>query len=491
MVAAEQTAVTAKTGSVTVTPDDAMAKRRAQLTTFYAKHDASKTPDQVAGLLMNKFEDLCEALMNKYGDVPPEWRMSEADQKAASHPRAQARLDKLRDQKAAQREQRRGEAAAKAEPAPGAKTSQHNRCTSPRWRAAEEQLRRRQHTVVYKKKGPLCIDLRAHTHHLLPGEHPMGGGPVPQLNGPGGFAAWLEDRKARWRKRRRPKTHGASLHAFRRREDGTAAAAEAASAEGGVQLGDTLVVVNGVDVAQEPFWDVIQVLQGCAWPLELRFAAAEASLGVARELAGWRRHRWRGWCLPKALRRTDQRGRVHEQRTIAAPPLISRPPAPGVNDAVEETQAFGTTNPAVKKKVAVGVLHFLDNADLYNQSLVSKKWCTYALDPAIWYVVQAQPVHLRRALSNSPVPSSLLLWWTGTTRNLRWIAPRAALVDKTPRTHRGVRVPCMSPAGRGPTQRRRRRRPRASAITPTDSDNEDIPATPGGRPPRRSAASPP
>jgi len=137
----------------------------------------------------------------------------------------------------------------------------------------------------------------------------------------------------------------------------------------------------------------------------------------------------------------------HKKRTIAAPPLIPRPPAPGANDAVEETQAFGTANPAVKKKVAVGVLHYLDNADLYNQSLVSKKWCTYALDPALWYVVQAQPVHLHRALPNSPVPSSSpLLWWTGITPwNLRWIAPRAAA--STPRTHRSARVPCMAPAG--------------------------------------------
>ena len=61
-----------------------------------------------------------------------------------------------------------------------------------------------------------------------------------------------------------------------------------------------------------------------------------------------------------------------------------------MDDEFEEMQTFGSTNPAVKKKVAINVLHYLDNDDLYNQSLVSKKWCTYALDPALWYVMKAQ-----------------------------------------------------------------------------------------------------
>ena len=66
---------------------------------------------------------------------------------------------------------------------------------------------------------------------------------------------------------------------------------------------------------------------------------------------------------------------------------IPRPPVVGANDEKEEVQTFGNGNPAVKKKVALGVLAFLENDDLYNQSLVSKKWCTYALDPALWYVL--------------------------------------------------------------------------------------------------------
>ena len=45
--------------------------------------------------------------------------------------------------------------------------------------------------------------------------------------------------------------------------------------------------------------------------------------------------------------------------------------------------------------MALGVLAYLENDDLYNQSLVSKKWCTYALDPALWYVF---------ALASQPSP---------------------------------------------------------------------------------------
>jgi hypothetical protein len=43
----------------------------------------------------------------------------------------------------------------------------------------------------------------------------------------------------------------------------------------------------------------------------------------------------------------------------------------GISDMQDEDNvgAFGSKNPAVKKKLVVGVLHFLDNDDLYNQSL--------------------------------------------------------------------------------------------------------------------------
>jgi hypothetical protein len=43
----------------------------------------------------------------------------------------------------------------------------------------------------------------------------------------------------------------------------------------------------------------------------------------------------------------------------------------GISDMkdTDDVTAFGAKNPPVKKKLVVGVLHFLDNDDLYNQSL--------------------------------------------------------------------------------------------------------------------------
>jgi len=99
---------------------------------------------------------------------------------------------------------------------------------------------------------------------------------------------------------------------------------------------------------------------------------------------------------------TGQRAAKKPKIESSVPLFIPRPPTVGADDEVEEMQTFGSTNPAVKKKVAINVLHYLDNDDLYNQSLVSKKWCTYALDPALWYVMKAQPalprcLHFRTA----------------------------------------------------------------------------------------------
>ena len=116
---------------------------------------------------------------------------------------------------------------------------------------------------------------------------------------------------------------------------------------------------------------------------------------------------------------TGQRAAKKPKIESSVPLFIPRPPTVGADDEVEEMQTFGTTNPAVKKKVAINVLHYLDNDDLYNQSLVSKKWCTYALDPALWYVMKAQPalprrLHFRAACTsappsfNDPVPRFLL-----------------------------------------------------------------------------------
>jgi hypothetical protein len=64
-----------------------------------------------------------------------------------------------------------------------------------------------------------------------------------------------------------------------------------------------------------------------------------------------------------------------------APSVVAGMSELGDEDLVN---AFGRKNPAVPKKLAVGVLQFLDNDDLYNQSFVSKRWCKLSLDKAIW-----------------------------------------------------------------------------------------------------------
>jgi hypothetical protein len=46
--------------------------------------------------------------------------------------------------------------------------------------------------------------------------------------------------------------------------------------------------------------------------------------------------------------------------------------------------AFGSKNRAVPKKFAMGVMQFLDNDDVYNQSFVSKRWCKLSVDEALW-----------------------------------------------------------------------------------------------------------
>ena len=52
--------------------------RREQLVEFYKQHDPSKV-DIVDALLANPFEDLFNALMDKYGEVPEAWLASTAE----------------------------------------------------------------------------------------------------------------------------------------------------------------------------------------------------------------------------------------------------------------------------------------------------------------------------------------------------------------------------------------------------------------------------
>lgn len=45
---------------------------------------------------------------------------------------------------------------------------------------------------------------------------------------------------------------------------------------------------------------------------------------------------------------------------------------------------FGRKNPGVTKPCALEVMSYLDNADLYNASIVSRLWEGLALDEALW-----------------------------------------------------------------------------------------------------------
>ena len=61
---------------------DAVALRREQLVEFYQQRDPSKV-DVVDALLDNPYEDLFNALMDKYGEVPAAWLASTAEMAAA------------------------------------------------------------------------------------------------------------------------------------------------------------------------------------------------------------------------------------------------------------------------------------------------------------------------------------------------------------------------------------------------------------------------
>ena len=63
-------------------------------------------------------------------------------------------------------------------------------------------------------------------------------------------------------------TYGASLKAFRKMPDGHAAVAEA---DGKVQLGDILMAMNGHDVEEMLFIDIVKMVGKSEWPLTLQF----------------------------------------------------------------------------------------------------------------------------------------------------------------------------------------------------------------------------
>lgn len=51
---------------------------------------------------------------------------------------------------------------------------------------------------------------------------------------------------------------------------------------------------------------------------------------------------------------------------------------------LEEGQYFGKQNHSIPKPLALAVMSFLTNEELYNASVVSKTWCSLALDDGLW-----------------------------------------------------------------------------------------------------------
>jgi hypothetical protein len=72
-------------------------------------------------------------------------------------------------------------------------------------------------------------------------------------------------------------SHGAMLRCFRKKEDGSAGLAEA---EGKVRIGDILVMLNGEDVQEMEFHELIGRIRGCTWPLTAHFRPGTGQLPV-------------------------------------------------------------------------------------------------------------------------------------------------------------------------------------------------------------------
>lgn len=72
----------------------------------------------------------------------------------------------------------------------------------------------------------------------------------------------------------------------------------------------------------------------------------------------------------------------HESEVVMAPAM--RGTGEELGEEVLMDGVFGHENANMKKGLCISVLHFLDNDDLYNQSLVSKDFCKLSLDGALW-----------------------------------------------------------------------------------------------------------
>jgi len=83
-----------------------------------------------------------------------------------------------------------------------------------------------------------------------------------------------------------------------------------------------------------------------------------------------------------------QSQRVTPQSRTPKTPKARRDPASATKaekgTKVEEDQYFGQNNKSIPKPLALAVMSFLSNEEIYNASVVSKTWCTLALDDGLW-----------------------------------------------------------------------------------------------------------
>jgi hypothetical protein len=80
--------------------------------------------------------------------------------------------------------------------------------------------------------------------------------------------------------------------------------------------------------------------------------------------------------------------RVTPQSRTPKTPKARRDPASATKaekgSKVEEDQYFGKQNHSIPKPLALAVMSHLSNEELYNASVVSKTWCSLALDDGLW-----------------------------------------------------------------------------------------------------------
>jgi hypothetical protein len=88
--------------------------------------------------------------------------------------------------------------------------------------------------------------------------------------------------------------------------------------------------------------------------------------------------------LRQKLERAGARAGPADHHTMRSPPVASSTASSTPVVALDPRPVFGVQNPEVGLKPIFGVLGFLDNDEVYNQSIVSKDWNLLATDEQLW-----------------------------------------------------------------------------------------------------------